>query len=323
MKSVEADARNVFSQLDRAESVSQLGIADAIILLEDNSLFNAVEKLDPKSLVLGKEYENNLSDDISSAIKFLKKKKKKIIYHAGDINYASSDLLLNSESQLKNERKKQFIKALNRQKISQQKLIECCTRFQKSNLLVIGDSIVDQYNACEALGMSAEAPVIVVKELEQKSFIGGAAIVASHIASLGSNCHFISVVGDDVQGKWLKKTLSDQSIESQLFIEKKRPTTLKKRYIVENQKLFRVSRLANHMIENKTVAKIINYVEKNAKLLDGIVISDFVYGVITPDLLLALRDIAKKENLFLFGDVQCSSQVGNVSKMKDLSKLKP
>ena len=196
-------------------------------------------------------------------------------------------------------------------------------KISESNLLVIGDSIVDQYNACEALGMSAEAPVIVVKELEQKSFIGGAAIVASHVASLGSNCHFISVVGDDEQGKWLEKNLSEQSIESHLLIENKRPTTLKKRYIVENQKLFRVSRLANHMIENKTISKIINYVEKNAKLLDGIVISDFVYGVITPDLLLALRDIAKKENLFLFGDLQCSSQVGNISKMRNFDLLCP
>ena len=64
--------------------------------------------------------------------------------------------------------------------------------------------------------MSAEAPVIVVKELEQKSFIGGAAIVASHVASLGSNCHFISV-GDDDEGRWLKKILREQSIESHLF----------------------------------------------------------------------------------------------------------
>ena len=75
MKSLEGDARNVFSQLDRAESVSQLGIADAIILLEDNSLFNAVKKLDPNCWVLGKEYENNSSDDISSAIKFKKEKR--------------------------------------------------------------------------------------------------------------------------------------------------------------------------------------------------------------------------------------------------------
>ena len=53
--------------------------------------------------------------------------------------------------------------------------------------------------------MSTEAPVIVVKELDQKNFLGGAAIVASHIASLGSNCHFISVIGDDEHGNWLKK----------------------------------------------------------------------------------------------------------------------
>ncbi len=188
---------------------------------------------------------------------------------------------------------------------------------------MIGDSIVDQYTACEALGMSAEAPVIVVKELDQKNFIGGAAIVASHIASLGSSCHFISVIGNDEQGNWLKESLEKQSIESHLFIENERPTTLKKRYMVENQKLFRVSKLASHQIEEKTTNKIIDFLEKNYKLFDGIVISDFVYGVITPRLLNYLREIANRENIFLFGDLQCSSQVGNISKMKDFYLLSP
>ena len=45
--------------------------------------------------------------------------------------------------------------------------------------------------------MSAEAPVVVVRELEQKNFIGGAAVVASHISALGAQCDFISVVGAD------------------------------------------------------------------------------------------------------------------------------
>ena len=34
-------------------------------------------------------------------------------------------------------------------------------------MMVIGDNIIDQHIACDALGMSAEAPVIVVKEIEQ------------------------------------------------------------------------------------------------------------------------------------------------------------
>ena len=64
--------------------------------------------------------------------------------------------------------------------------------WKEARLLVLGDTIVDQYAACEAIGMSAEAPVIVVKELQNKNFIGGAAVVASHINSLGAK--FISQI---------------------------------------------------------------------------------------------------------------------------------
>ena len=60
-------------------------------------------------------------------------------------------------------------------------------------MIVLGDTIVDQYSACEAIGMSAEAPVVVVRELERKNFIGGAAVVAAHISALGAHCDFISV----------------------------------------------------------------------------------------------------------------------------------
>ena len=39
---------------------------------------------------------------------------------------------------------------------------------QDAQVHIIGDTIVDQYAACEALGMSAEAPVVVVRELDHK-----------------------------------------------------------------------------------------------------------------------------------------------------------
>ena len=38
-------------------------------------------------------------------------------------------------------------------------LLECIDKFEDASLLVIGDTIIDQYVACDALGMSAEAPV--------------------------------------------------------------------------------------------------------------------------------------------------------------------
>ena len=42
--------------------------------------------------------------------------------------------------------------------------------WSNSRLLVLGDTIVDQYAACEAIGMSAEAPVVDVREPARKIY---------------------------------------------------------------------------------------------------------------------------------------------------------
>ena len=114
--------------------------------------------------------------------------------------------------------------------------------WNKTNLLIIGDTILDQYAGCEAIGMSAEAPVLVVKELQRKNFLGGASIVASHIAALGAKSHFISAVGKDNNAEIIEDKLIKQNIKYDLIKDPSRPTTFKKRYVVENQKIFRDSR---------------------------------------------------------------------------------
>ena len=92
---------------------------------------------------------------------------------------------------------------------------------------MLGDTIVDQYAACEAIGMSAEAPVVVVRELEHKNFIGGAAVVAAHISALGAQCDFVSVVGADSMAELAQQELSVQGIDDGLSTDPSRPTTFK------------------------------------------------------------------------------------------------
>ena len=48
--------------------------------------------------------------------------------------------------------------------------------------------------------ISAEAPVVVVKELEKEIF-RGVATVAAHVAALSAKCTYLSVVGEDKKGK--------------------------------------------------------------------------------------------------------------------------
>ena len=141
--------------------------------------------------------------------------------------------------------------------------------------------------------MSAEAPVVVVRELENKNFIGGAAVVAGHISALGASCDLISVVGADSTAEIVRQELAIRGIGDGLKTDASRPTTFKKRYVVENQKLFRVSRLEEQNIDSQIEKQIIDELKKKACNADGIVVSDFVYGVVTPRILEAVYELAK------------------------------
>ena len=228
-----------YSQKERSEALKLISLVDLFVLLKSDESKCCDTKNKPQNTCFRNEYK--LSDEpasVKNAIKIQRSLRKKVIFHSGDIQYASTDLLLSSGEQiLSKKEKKNFVNACKRNNLTKEKLLSSINGGNRSKIIVIGDTIVDQYAACEALGMSAEAPIVVVKELDAKNFIGGAGIVASHIKALGANCHFISVVGKDDMSYIVKNELKNRNITHTLIKDKSRPTTFKKRYLVENQKL--------------------------------------------------------------------------------------
>ena len=317
------ESKYQFNQGERAEALALLDIADFLILLNDDEIDEIVKATNPKLLILGKQFEKSPEEKVQRAIQFLSKRGISTFFHGGDVNYFNAELLTSSEDEMREKRMTEFVSSCKRQSLTRNDLLQSIEKWEKANLIVIGDTIVDRYVACEALGMSAEAPVVVVKELENRDFCGGAAIVASHIRSLGAKCKLISVIGDDNCGSFVRDKISEIDISDGLIQDKSRPTTFKKRYLVENQKLFRVTRLEQTEINKSIESQIIAELEFSAKEANGIVISDFVYGVITHKILLKIDELAKKYNLKVFGDLQCSSQVGSILKFNNLSLLCP
>ena len=120
-----------FSQNDRSEALDLLKIADFIICLKNNELDIVLKKLSPKILVLGNEFESTKDQNILNAINFQRKSNKTILFHAGEVKYATTDLLSGSENELIQKRKNQFHEALKRQNINKQELE--FTTYQISN----------------------------------------------------------------------------------------------------------------------------------------------------------------------------------------------
>jgi len=312
-----------YPENDRAEGVSLLNFVDNVVILNDGGIDQLVQIVKPDILVLGNEYQDRRDEQIELAVSLLKNQGGQVVYHAGQTQYASADLLNYGVDDLEKEKILVFKKACSSQSIKLEDVKKRLNELEKINLLVIGDTIVDQYVACDALGMSAEAPVLVVREIESREFLGGAAIVASHIRSLGSGCHFLSVVGDDLHASYVKEKLIKNGIKPHLICDPSRPTTYKIRYMVENQKLFRVSRLKEHKLSVQLEEEVIKKIYDIAADIDSILISDFVYGVITEKVLNAVRDVASMYNLKIFGDLQCSSQMGKITKFRGFDLISP
>ena len=70
-------------------------------------------------------------------------------------------------------------------------------KFSKLKVLVVGETIIDQYNFCRAIGKSGKEPMMVFKNLEVKNFLGGSAYVARNLSSFCDKIDFFTLIGDD------------------------------------------------------------------------------------------------------------------------------
>ncbi len=311
-----------FDEKDRAHGVAALQYVDKVFIFNENSLEEIISLVKPSAYVYGEEYSKK-TELIIKEIEIVEKNGGKVVFSSGDIHYAPTDFLDKELSEIRSERLERFRAALKKQKISCDQLLSHCDNFKNKHLLVIGDTIVDQYVVCDALGMSSEAPVLVVRELEHKEFVGGAAIVSRHVRALGSKCTFISLIGSDEPGEIVKNELNKEDVEHRLIIDEDRPTTFKIRYMVSTQKILRVSRLKDHHLNAKMEERVLEHLNAEAGNIDGIIVSDFCYGVITPKILDHISKLSKKYKIKLFGDVQSSSQIGNAAKFKNYYLIKP
>lgn len=307
---------NLLNENIRLESIQATSYVDEAFILKEDIL-GFIKKRKPTFVIKGKEHEEKNNPELN----ILKEYGGQLLFTSGEIGFSSIDLL-EKDFEITYSSIRHAKSYISRHKINKNRLLEITDKFSKLNILVIGDTIIDEYITCEPIGMSQEDPTIVVTPLSSKKFIGGAAIVASHAKTLGANVHYISVVGDDDNYDYTKKYLDDLNIQTFIYKDTTRPTTLKQRFRAHNKTLLRVNHLKQHYI-NKEIEKQIVENIKNIKNLDLIIFSDFSYGVLSKKVIKKTSKFALKNNIFTSADSQSSSQVGDISKFKNMNIVTP
>ncbi|MHC4337781.1 MAG: bifunctional heptose 7-phosphate kinase/heptose 1-phosphate adenyltransferase, partial [Planctomycetota bacterium] len=113
-----------------------------------------------------------------------------------------------------------------------EKLLKTVTNLGSPKVLLVGDFMLDVYTYGDALRISPEAPVPVLKVCRTEYSGGGAASVAADLAALGAVPICLGVVGDDRNGEMLKKKLTEAGADvTCLLTAPDRPTITKQRLV--------------------------------------------------------------------------------------------
>ena len=170
-------------------------------------------------------------------------------------------------------------------------------------------------------GVSQEDPTIVVTPVDSKKFLGGAGIVAAHVAGLGAKSHFFSVAGRDKDAELLRKFLTEYHVNAAVASDHSRPTNKKQRFKCDGKTLLRVNHLRSHDIGNSYVKEIVSAFDGISSKIDLVIFSDFNYGCLPQGLVDRITELCLNKKIPFFADSQSSSQTGDISRFKQATLI--
>ena len=293
-----------FNERLRSHTLSSLEMIDFVVITNETSAVSTIKKIKPDFYFKGSDYKNS-SLDVTGKIDL---EKKAVIANGGKIIFTdgkvfSSSKIINKEF-FYNKEQNDFLKNI-KQKYSIQNILNFVDILQYVNPMVIGESIIDEYIFCKAIGKAGKEPYMVLQEKKSEQYLGGVLSIANNLSALTKKVNLLSVLGtsDNFRIK-IKKELN-KNIFQNFVLKKNSPTILKKRFLeeVDNTKL-----LGIYSINEDSLSKIDeNLLFKNfgnlAKNSDLLVLSDYGHGFFSQK----LRDLIYKEKKFIALKVQVNS----------------
>jgi D-glycero-beta-D-manno-heptose-7-phosphate kinase len=170
--------------------------------------------------------------------------------------------------------------------------------FCGKRVAIIGDIVADQFLHGTITRVSREAPVFIMRHDETETRPGGAANAAANIASLGGEPRLVGLVGDDSNGRFLMEALRRANVASdRIAIVPGRKTTTKVRILAGReyagrQQVIRIDHEDPAMIGDDVRRKMLNAICDAIDEADAVVVSDYAYGVVDPDMFQFVHEMA-------------------------------
>ena len=182
----------------------------------------------------------------------------------------------------------------------QKRLIKIVRRFPQKRILVVGDSIADQYVYGVIDRVSREAPVFILRHEQTETNPGGAGNCAANLASLGAEARLVSIIGGDEAGRMVHQKLEGAGVQFRgIYASPDTRTTTKTRILAgqlhsTRQQVIRVDYEGTKAYDLIPRALLLEQIVKNIKTADAVIISDYDCGVVNASVAETIRNAAEE-----------------------------
>ena len=282
-----------FKEDIRLKNLQQIKIVDYCFIVNEPSATSVINVLKPNFYCKGIEYKSKKNDKkLFEEINALKKIKGKIHFIGSNIK-SSSKLISENLFDIRDNNLKRSLKLL--KKIDLDKEIK---NLKNLNVLVIGETIIDEYINIQTSGISPKSNTLSCVEKNRIIMPGGALATFKFVSSIAKKTKFISVINKQSFERYNKKIKFGNGI----IISNKFPKIIKSRLIEDAgnkviKKIFTINNFDEKKLDSEVEKKIITNIKKSAKNADVLIVQDFGHGMFSPKIVDVLKKFHNKISL--------------------------
>ncbi len=284
--------RPAFDQKLRMEFLESIECVDYVCLNDSPDSIELINMIKPDFYIKGSEYKNK-KIDINAKIGH----EKNAVEKSGGSLIFTDEIVFSSTNILnKHINKKEKIKIASDFETIASKIDSLKTL----NVLLIGDTIIDEYAYCKVVGTSTKHPSLSSMYNRSERMAGGVLAIARHLSDFVNTITLITRVADRSD---LDEFKLPDNIET-ICIEDGIHTNLKKRYISEgypnslenvkrkgyNSRLFEVGYFPESKLSEENEQLVISLIHEMS-CLDSLMVADFGHGLLTDNIIEAINSL--------------------------------
>jgi rfaE bifunctional protein kinase chain/domain/rfaE bifunctional protein nucleotidyltransferase chain/domain len=269
--------RPAFSQLLRAELLANLQCIDYIAINRWPSAVEVLKLLKADFYVKGSEYKDpdkDVTGGITLEQQAIESVGGKLVF-TDDIVFSSSSLLNRHMPSLPKDAAEYLIEFAKSHPPDE--LLGYLNGAKKLRVLLVGETIIDDYHYCETMGKSGKEPILAVRYKSREQFAGGVIALANHVASFCDKVDVISALGsEDTQESFIRSKLK-ANITPTFIYQSGTPTIVKRRFIESYpfQKMFEVYLMNEDADEHQNAMRFCKILEERVADYDLVIVCDF------------------------------------------------